>query len=398
MTKRFWTAGLYRCIFMKNLLAKLYAYKFFEDFVVIYPLYAVMFTDYGMEPWEVGTLLTGWSVTAFLLEVPSGVWADKYSRKHLLFTGQAIRAAGYLCWALFPGFWGFLIGFIAWGIESATSSGTFQALVYDELKLLGKESEFTKVIGRCRSISFIAIVIASVLASPAVALGYPVIIVLSSLAVLVAGIIILSLPRAGHAESARETAYWEILSIGIRELKNKPGLWHLLIFLALATALPGALDEYWTIFADQSGLPKYGLGLFLALLSGAEAVGSFLAYRMEHYSNRFFYTVFVLNGLILGLAAWWFAVPALLLLVVFSLSFTLMQIVFEGRLQHAIESESRATIASVSGFVTEIGALLVFFGFGWAAQFADYRMGFMIFAGVITFVGVIYLLRGKNNP
>ena len=375
---------------MKKLLLKLYAYKFFEDFVLIYPLYAVMFTDFGMEPLEVGTLLTVWSLTALLLEVPSGVWADKYSRKHLLFFGQTIRALGYLCWAVFPGFWGFLIGFIAWGIESATSSGTFQALVYDELKMLGAENSFTKVIGRCRSMAFIAILVASLLASPAVALGYTAIIALSSGAVLIAGLIVLSLPGAGPMESTRERSFRFVFKEGLREVKLQPGLMRLLIFLAFATALPGALDEYWAIFADQAGLPKYGLGLFLGLLSAAEAGGSFLAHRLEHLSNRFFYRIFIFNGVVLGLAAWWFTVPALLLLIYFSWSFTLMQIVFEGRLQHAIKSDSRATVSSFSGLITEIGALSVFFGFGLAAQWADYRAGFLLFAGVIALVGVLY--------
>lgn len=377
---------------MKNLLTKLYAYKFFEDFVLIYPLYAVMFTDLGMEPWQVGTLLTAWSVTAFLLEVPSGVWADKYSRKHLLFFGQLIRALGYLSWALFPNFWGFLIGFVAWGIESATSSGTFQALVYDELKHLGKEQEFARVIGRCRSISFIAVLVASVLASPAVMLGYTTILVLSSLTVLMASLTILSLPSTQRVESTRETAYLTILQNGIREIREQPGLLRFLLFLALATALPGALDEYWSIFADQSGLPKYGLGLFLGLLSGAEAIGSFFAYRFENHSNRFFYLLFFGNGLVLSLAAWWFEIPALVLLIFFSLSFTLLQIVFESRLQHAIKSESRATVSSFSGFLTEIGALTVFFSFGWMAQWAHYQAGFLIFGGIITLVGLIYWL------
>ncbi|PHN01523.1 MFS transporter [Flavilitoribacter nigricans] len=375
---------------MNKLLIKLYAYKFFEDFVLIYPLYAVMFTDHGMAPWQVGTLLTAWSVTAFLLEIPSGVWADKYSRKHLLFFGQTVRALGYLCWAVFPGFWGFLIGFVGWGIESATSSGTFQALVFDELKHLGRETEFTRVIGRCRSISFIAILIASVLASPAVWLGYTTIIILSAAAVFIAGVIILSLPVARRAESTRETDYFAILRTGIREVRNSASLWPLLLFLALATALPGALDEYWTIFADRAGLPNYGLGLFIGLLSGAEAAGSFWAHRLEHFSNRSFYLVFILNGLVLAVAAWWFEVPALILLVVFSLTFTMVQIVFEGRLQHAIASDSRATVSSVSGFITEIGALAVFFSFGWLAQFGTYRMGFFIFGGIITVVGLVY--------
>jgi Na+/melibiose symporter-like transporter len=91
-------------------------------------------------------------------------------------------------------------------------------------------------------------------------------------------------------------------------------------------------------------------------------------------------------------AAWWFRVPALLLLIFFSFSFTMIQIVFESRLQHAIESESRATVSSFSGFLTEIGALTVFFSFGWMAQYSSYQVGFLIFGGIITLVGMVYWL------
>ena len=62
----------------------------------------------------------------------------------------------------------------------------------------------------------------------------------------------------------------------------------------------------------------------------------------------------------------------------------------EFRLQHAIKSDSRATVSSFSGLITEIGALSVFFGFGLAAQWADYRAGFLLFAGVIALVGLLY--------
>lgn len=382
---------------IRGLLTKIYAYKFFEDFVLIYPLYAVMFTDRGMEAWQVGTLLSVWSVTAFFLEVPSGVWADKYSRKRLLFGGQLIRAIGYLWWFFFPGFWGFTVGFVCWGIESATSSGTFQALVYDELKHLGREREFTRVIGRTNSIGLIAIVFASILASPAVLLGYPTVILLSSGAVLAAGLIILTLPETRKVDSTRETNHWAILRTGINEVLQNAYLLRLLLFLALATALPGALDEYWTIFADRAGTPKYGLGIFLAVLAGAEALGSFWAYRLENFKEPFFYFIFFGNGLVLIAAAYWFNVPALMLLIFFSFSFTMVQIVFEGRLQHAIASESRATVSSVSGFLTEIGALSVFFSFGWLAQSEGYRMGFLAYGVIIALTGLGYLLIRRNQ-
>ncbi len=108
--------------------------------------------------------------TAILLEVPSGVLADRYSRRFLLFVSQWFAVAGFACWALFPGFWGFLLGFVLWGIKSALPSGTFE-LVYDELKRFGREAEFVKVNGRSLAFSTTGVIISSFAASALVGYG-----------------------------------------------------------------------------------------------------------------------------------------------------------------------------------------------------------------------------------
>ena len=74
-----------------------------------------------------------WSTTAFVLEVPSGAWADTYSRRKLLVLGALISALGYAAWITVPSFAGFALGFVLWGMSSALISGTFEAFVYDEL-------------------------------------------------------------------------------------------------------------------------------------------------------------------------------------------------------------------------------------------------------------------------
>lgn len=382
---------------MKKFLAKIYAFKFFDDFVLIYPLYAVMFTDFSMEPWQVATLLAVWSTTTFLLEVPSGVWADKYSRKNILFVGQLIRSLGYASWLLFPNFWGFLVGFVLWGTKSALTSGTFQALIYDELKLFNREKEFTKILGRTKTISFIAILIASALASPSILLGYPFVLALSSIAVLIAGIIIATLPTAQKVESTHEKEYFSLLKEGLIGVFKNAVVFRLVMFLSLAFALGGALDEYWTIFANEAGLPKYGLGLFLGLMSGTQGIASFIAHRFEKRTNKFFYLLFMLNGLLLFTAGYLFNVPALLLLIAFSFFFTIIQVVFEGRLQHSIPSTTRATISSVSGFLTEMGVLVVYFSFGVIAQASDYRNSFLIYGVIVATCGLIYTIVAKKK-
>ena len=136
---------------MRSVLGKIYAYKALDDLILIYPLYAVMFVDHGVSPSQLALLFAVWSAVGLALEVPSGVLADHLSRKHLLAAGQLIRAAGYACWLLFPSFWGYLAGFVLWGIKGALQAGTFEARVYDELDRRGAADDYAKVIGRARA-------------------------------------------------------------------------------------------------------------------------------------------------------------------------------------------------------------------------------------------------------
>lgn len=384
---------------MKRLLAKIYAYTFLSDFVLIYPLYAVMFSDFGMEPWQIATLLAIWSTTAFLLEVPSGILADKYSRKHILFAGQCIRTFAFITWILFPNFAGFLVGFVLWGIESALSSGTYQALLYDELQELKEERQFTKIYGRARTVSFIAILSASVLASPAILLGYPFILILSSIAVFLAGLIIIFLPKARKSESTREKEYFSILKRGLKGVFENAVVFKLLFFTSLAFAFGSALEEFYSLFADSAGLPVYGIGIFIALVTGMEGFASFAAYRFEKLKAAWFYLLFILSGLLLLLAGYLFTVPALLLIILFALPSGIIQTVFEGKLQHAIPSGVRATISSVKGFFTETKTLAIYFAVGFIAQVGDYRDSFIVFGIIMMLVGLFYLLfTEKRNP
>jgi len=124
-----------------------------------------MFVDHGLSPIEIATLISAWCATTIILEVPSGVLADRHSRKAIMVFGAVLRAGGYTCWALFPEFWGFLVGFVLWGIEGALGSGAFEALVYDELKRFGRQDEYARVMGRCRGLGQAGIVVSAAAAS-----------------------------------------------------------------------------------------------------------------------------------------------------------------------------------------------------------------------------------------
>lgn len=125
---------------MRSFITKIYLYSFFADLIFIYPVYSVMFVDKGLSPLQISILLMVWAGTSFVLEVPSGVIADKYSRKNILVFSQLVRIIGYMFWVLMPNFLGFLVGFILWGIKSAFTSGTLESFIFDELKACNRVS------------------------------------------------------------------------------------------------------------------------------------------------------------------------------------------------------------------------------------------------------------------
>lgn len=377
---------------MKSFLYKIYTYSIFDDLVFIYPLYAVMFLDFGLTAIQISIILTVWSATAFILEVPSGVLADKYSRKNILFLAQLSRIIGFAIWILFPTFIGFLIGFILWGIKSAFTSGTFEALVYDELKKFGRESEYTKIIGREKSISFVGFTIAGIGASFAIHYGYQFVLIISIISLAISAIAILLIPKAKAVESTGERKYFEVLKEGLRQSVKNISILKLIIFISLVQALFGALDEYWSIFANDVGLPKAGLGIFFTVFGAVQALASFIAYKFENHSDKFFYGLFAVNGLLLVTASYLFNVPSLILLLVFSLFFKLIDVVMQAKLQYSIDSATRATVSSVLGFFVELGVILLNLTFGFLARTNEYQFAFLTIGWVIVVLGVFYLI------
>jgi len=103
--------------------------------------------------------------------VPSGAWADTYSRRKLLVLGALISSLGYAAWITLPSFTGFALGFVLWGTSSALISGTYEAFVYDELAARDRTEQYATVLGRARSASFIMNLAATALATPLFALG-----------------------------------------------------------------------------------------------------------------------------------------------------------------------------------------------------------------------------------
>lgn len=180
-------------------------FKSIGELIPLYALYALLFADHGMSTGQISLLFAIWSATSFLLEVPSGAWADTVSRRGLLVLSGALLTAGFALWTAAPSFAGFAAGFVLWGTSGALASGTFEALLYDELAARGESSAYPRVLGYTRAGAEAAVVIAIIAATPLYLYGGYALVGWSSVAVAATHTLIaLSLPTAPKAVSAAD--------------------------------------------------------------------------------------------------------------------------------------------------------------------------------------------------
>ncbi|MFB8276460.1 MFS transporter [Nocardia colli] len=151
---------------LRSLTIRAVLFKGIGDLIPLYALYSLLFADHGLSTGQISSLFAIWSTTAFLLEVPSGAWADTVSRRALLVLSGVLLTAGFALWTLVPTYPGFALGFVLWGAAGALVSGTFEALLYNDLAARGEQSAYAGILGYTRAASETAIVVGIVAATP----------------------------------------------------------------------------------------------------------------------------------------------------------------------------------------------------------------------------------------
>ena len=141
------------------------AFRIFFNSRFYYPVFTVLFLDFGLSLEQFAVLNAVWAATIVLFEVPSGALADVIGRKNLLVTSATLMVIeiGVLC--IVPRgkgvllFIAFLVNRILSGMAEAFASGADEALAYDTLKVKADPADWGHVLERqmrYRSIGFIA--------------------------------------------------------------------------------------------------------------------------------------------------------------------------------------------------------------------------------------------------
>ncbi|MEV6369949.1 MFS transporter [Micromonospora musae] len=397
---------------VRRLTATLYGYSFLTDLVLLYPLYALLFTDTGLSVGQISSLFVVWSASAILLEVPSGALADAHSRRLLLCLAPLVTAGGYALWVLLPSYPAFALGFLLWGAGAALSSGALEALVYTELDRCGAAGRYARITGRAKTAGVLGALAASLLAGPVLIVGgYLAVGAASILACLLAAAVATRFPehrdRSGRpdaqpadadaAEPDDELGWTASLRAGLAEARAVPTVRRALLLVAAVAAGWGALDEYTPLLARDTGVGVATVPLLLLLIWIGMTVGGLLAPAGERLGARGYAALLSIAALALAGGALT-AHPAGFVLVAAAFgAFQLATVLADARLQARIAGPSRATVTSLAGMATDVTIIAVYVGYGLVATAAGNAVAFAVAASPYLALALLMGAAGRGR-
>jgi MFS family permease len=336
------------------------------EFVPFYAVYPLLFADRGVSGAGISLLFAVWSATSFLAEVPTGILADLVSRRLVLGGAAASLAACFLLWTLAQSFAGFAAGFVLWGISTALCSGAWEALLYDQLSRTGAQRAYARISGRAESLCAAAVLVATLLASPLMALGgYRLVGSFSVAVAVLQGLVVLALP--GGTAPARERAdrFVPTLRSGVGAVRRSPTLRRLTLGITVLVGVC-SFDEYLPLLAGEHGASRAQVPVLLGVAVAAQIAGAALAGRADRLGRRWIGGLVAAAAVLIAVGgaarplAWFLA-----LAVGYGLLNTALTVA-QARLQHAVPDAGRATVTSVVSLTSETGVLAVFGCYGLA--------------------------------
>ena len=334
--------------------------SFFAQLYVFVPVMTPYLLGKGLSLPQIAGMQTILMVSQLVMEVPTGVLADRFGHRRSYQLALLLAVGGELTTLLAGTYWHFIVAQVVAGTGFAFASGSIDALVYDALP----EGDRTGAMQRAKGQIGAAIQLASVVAY---GLGGVITIELTMarmrftllLDVIFVGIAVLLglLLRepARHALRAR-AASRELLRTGWRTLRTNAALRRLVLIAIVTHAFGAHLLIFYQQYFLQNGVPPVWLGLGLAL-------GSAVAFFTQLHAWRLPARLGERRGLLLatGLPGVLYLLMAsinhpVLTVVLFVLQWGAVQVatpLFAGLYNAHIEDAARATSLSlINGIVT----------------------------------------------
>ena len=326
-----------------------------QGLILWVPIEKLFMTEIGFDAASVGVMAAAYAAVVPLLEVPSGILADRWSRRWVMVLGCVALMASSLIGGLSHNVITYVIGAMILGVYFAFSSGTVDSIVYDAVvEETGSNELYEKWIGRIRAVESAAFVL-SALAGGVLAqytssrLTYFATIPLVGLAII--GFLRFDEPRLHQA--AERVSLRSHVALTFRTMITSRPVLRVLLLAATAGLLSSAVFEFGPLWLVALAAPAVLYGPYWAALVSTLGIGGLLIGKLRLERWLMLAILIILSLAACVLLTWTGSLAVVVAAqVVLGLVLAIVGIHASRLLHDAVPSSIRAGVSSGAGTLT----------------------------------------------
>jgi MFS family permease len=384
----------------QHLRRRLYALSFIDEFGPVYAVWTLWFNDHDVTTGQISTVFLLWAFIALVFEIPSGALADRVDRRRLLATAFLIRGVGIGVWLVWPTFGGLVIGAALWAIHDALASGTWEAMIHDELTAIGDDRSYAPVMARIGQFSDLGVATGTLLGAALLSAWIGIEVGLATLgwmtvAAHVGSIsLVWTMPDVRWVTAVDEPvtlhAWWSTLRGGVSEARHEPIVGELVVLGALLSGL-FLFDEYVPLLSRARGGSDASASVIVLVVWIALLLGGEVAARRPNVRG-----LTAGAGLLAGVAVTVVALTTdpvwtLALLAVCYGAHAIAWVPTDARLQERATPATRATVTSVRGFGASVVSMTFFAVVALMSNGDDPTPGLLAALGLLAVTGLLLI-------
>jgi predicted MFS family arabinose efflux permease len=382
-------------------LMPLYVAAALQNMFLWVPVEKLFMNEIGFDAATVGLMAAAYAALVPIVEIPSGVIADRWSRRGVLMIAGLSLAVSTLVGGLSHNVPTYIAGAMVLGVYFAMYSGTMESVVYDTvLEVAGSGASYARQIGRMRLVESVSLVTSALAGGWLAGVTSTRLTYFVTLPFLLASLVALlwfrepTLHKAGEHTSLRSH-----LATTYRTLLRRADLLPVVLLAVLTAMVTSVIFEFGPLWLVALSAAAVLYGPFWAGLVSTFGLGGLLAGRIKLDRPATLATVVTLMLLsaaalttsrnLLVIAA---AQTVLALLVVAS-SIHASQL-----LHDAVPSTIRSGVASGVGAVSWIAFLPFALGFGAVSKAEGVHTAAWMIVAVTVLAGAVLVKVAVRRP
>jgi MFS family permease len=389
-----------RALLHKRLLP-LYISGFFHSFVLWYTIEKLFMQSIGFDNTAIGFMIALYSAVMLVVEVPSGILADRWSRKGVLIGASVCLALSALAGGLSHGISLYLRAAVLWGVFYACYSGIYDTIVYDCIAETAPKSKlFDHLYGRVQLFESIGLVLAGLLGAIIASLidlraAY-------FLSVPLALIPIVALLRFKEPTLHKQHGVISIrkqVTSTLQAITNNRSLFPVIAVLVLRSTLFYCIAEFSQLWLLALHTPTAYYGIASAVLLASLGIGGTLVSHLQ--LSRYTRMLSVLIVTLLACLGLIFlrTIPGVLLAQsIFTTGLICVYIVFSRILHDNLAASVRAGAASATSTAGRLLIIPMALLIGYVSQkFTIYKAAYIFLALALTMAAFIVFVARRNG-